>query len=584
MSSYRIDELSVDQLDRIVLPPFQRGFVWTKKKQGEFVETLHDGYPFGTLLVYPENDNDKDSKLLLLDGQQRLSTIRNYKKNPLKFWKPLNEERYKSVHDAVNALLGESSALSESQFDDLLGKGEGDGTMWVLTNISLSGEDQMRTLRELFEIINPLKQEIRRYVNLDQLKVPMIVYLGGKEHIADVFANLNKGGVPLSKYEVFSAAWVGARIQLRPAEESSLQNDILQYVKQYYLDMSEKAEFDLYDFSEDELTQERTITLSELGTALGQYIVDHLNALVPDVNSAAPELGFGVLGVAVGLDNRQLSLLNKDEYRDVIQESLEEILQKVERICNNLQSQFAKLLQRFRAEGSGYENGLSTTFKTLSYFAALWNMDPSSPEYQNALSNIKSAYVFDAITSVWSSHGDQRLMSYYQGGSRNYDDRLGKEAFLKAFDQWIADQTPGINFGKDVKCLVTIHANLSYLSASVPNGESFELEHIVARKRIKASEGPGHKRILGSSLGNCMYLPKGINNPKKDKTLYEVNEHGRYAQLIKESQYFTEDQMDAIGRALEAQDFDGVNDMLRMRSHQVAESLVNSLLSGTLPG
>lgn len=62
MSSYRIDELSVDQLDRISLPKFQRGFVWTKKKQEDFVQTLHDGYPFGTLLVYPENDNDKDAK------------------------------------------------------------------------------------------------------------------------------------------------------------------------------------------------------------------------------------------------------------------------------------------------------------------------------------------------------------------------------------------------------------------------------------------------------------------------------------------------------------------------------------------
>ena len=87
MSSYRIDELSVDQLDRISLPKFQRGFVWTKKKQEDFVQTLHDGYPFGTLLVYPENDNDKDAKLQLLDGQQRLSTIKKYRQDPLQFWK-----------------------------------------------------------------------------------------------------------------------------------------------------------------------------------------------------------------------------------------------------------------------------------------------------------------------------------------------------------------------------------------------------------------------------------------------------------------------------------------------------------------
>ena len=59
----------------------------------------------------------------------------------------------------------------------------------------------------------------------------MIVYLGGSAHIADVFANLNKGGVPLTKYEVFGAAWVNAAIRLRGAEESPLQDQLLQYVK-----------------------------------------------------------------------------------------------------------------------------------------------------------------------------------------------------------------------------------------------------------------------------------------------------------------------------------------------------------------
>ena len=112
MSSYRIDELSVDQLDRISLPKFQRGFVWTKKKQEDFVQTLHDGYPFGTLLVYPENDNDKDAKLQLLDGQQRLSTIKKYRQDPLQFWKPLNRESYKSVYQSVKKMLPEGDPMS----------------------------------------------------------------------------------------------------------------------------------------------------------------------------------------------------------------------------------------------------------------------------------------------------------------------------------------------------------------------------------------------------------------------------------------------------------------------------------------
>lgn len=140
MSSYRIDELSVDQLDRISLPKFQRGFVWTKKKQEDFVQTLHDGYPFGALLVYPENDNDKDAKLQLLDGQQRLSTIKKYRQDPLQFWKPLNRESYTSVYQSVKKMLPEGDKFTEPIFDKLVNSNPNRVAYWAMESLS-SKED-----------------------------------------------------------------------------------------------------------------------------------------------------------------------------------------------------------------------------------------------------------------------------------------------------------------------------------------------------------------------------------------------------------------------------------------------------------
>ncbi|PJM74125.1 hypothetical protein CS006_03015 [Bifidobacterium primatium] len=577
MPDYRIDKLSVDELDRIKLPKFQRGFVWTKKKQDDFVQTLHDGYPFGTLLVYPENDNDKNASLQLLDGQQRLSTIRNYQREPLRFWKPLNRDEYMQAFTTVNGMLTDEEKLTESEFDHIVNQPETDIALWAI-NVSKI-DDSKNSTTSIIETIHNFKERIDEFVDIKHLQVPMIVYLGGAEHIADVFANLNKGGIPLTKYEVFGAAWVNATIRLLPAEESPLQDQILQYVKNYYLDMQKQAEFDLNKFSEDDLTQDRTITLPELGTALGQYVVSHLNALIPYTDSAAQEIGFGLLGVAMKLDNRKLNILNT--YKQKIADSLEDILQKTERICNNLQDMFAILLRRFKSTGNDYENGLSSTFKTLSYFAALWDLEPSSEEYQHTLRNIKAAYVYDAITSAWSSHGDQRLLSYCDG-SRNYSAPISKNQFKSAFDQWIKDQTAGINFGKDIRCLVTIHANLSYMSASVPNGETFELEHIIARKRINDADNPKKRSILGNSLGNCMYLPKGINNPKKDRTLYEVNDHNRYSQLIKDSEYFSEETMNQIMQALSNRDYTTINNLLQERSAKVAYTLVDALLNGSI--
>ena len=577
MSSYRIEQLTVNQLDRIVLPRFQRGFVWTKAKKNDFVQTLHDGYPFGSLLVYPM-DNSEKTKLQLLDGQQRLSTIREYESNPLRFWKPLNHDAFQAIYQRANALLPDEKRLSEKDFDALVNS----DYPVILRQLSLRIDD-MDTCLKFTECINELQIKLKEYVDLDQLTVPMIVYLGGEEHLADVFANLNKGGVPLSKYEVFGASWVNATIQLASAEDSALQNQILQNVKNYYNDMQQNAEFDIEGFSEDELTRIRTITLAELGTALGQYVVDHLPALIPPSASAKQEIGFGLLGIAVNLDNRKLSNLNNPEYREFISKNLEEILQRTALICSNLQSLFSVLLKRFKDNGDNYENGLSTTFKTLSYFAALWHLQQSSEEYKESLRNIKAAYVYDAITSAWSSHGDQRLLDYYQAGSRNYLTPISEEQFRSAFDHWNDDQTSGIVFGKDTKCLVTIHANLSYLSASVPDGEAFELEHIIARKRINEVDTSGNRKILGSSLGNCMYLPRTDNNRKKDKTLYEVNSYGQYDQLIEESQYFSEEEMNVIEHALETKDVDIINDCIRRRSQRVAYELVDHLLSGSIP-
>ena len=56
-AQYETIELGVNDLDRIELPKFQRGFVWGTKKKNDFVQTLHEGLPFGALLVYPKSQS-----------------------------------------------------------------------------------------------------------------------------------------------------------------------------------------------------------------------------------------------------------------------------------------------------------------------------------------------------------------------------------------------------------------------------------------------------------------------------------------------------------------------------------------------
>lgn len=579
-AQYETINLGISDLERISLPKFQRGFVWTNAKKNEFVETLHKGFPFGALLVYPES-NAPDSRLLLLDGQQRLSTIKQYRDNPLLFWKPNNREEYLRQYSKMREILAglnvdPDELLPEQRLDELVSK-KIELADWS-DEVAPYDKDARQLLRKC---VNEMQEKIKEYVDLESLGILAIKFTGGKDQIAAVFANLNKGGMPLSKYEIFSAAWANEEIALLPAGESELQDEILENVKSYYSAMENDAQFELNNFSEDELTLNRSITLSEFGVALGMLVQSRLSALVGESSNAANEVGFGLLGIATGIDNRKLGTLN--EYMGSIEKDLQCILEKTVNICTNLQDVFSKMLKRICArKNNEYATGLSTTFKTLSYFAALWNLDPSSAEYKNSLRNISAYYVFDSCAKVWSSHGDQRLLDYYPGkGKRDYLKPVDKDVFEEAFSRWLADTTPGINFSKEVQALVTIHANLSYLSGTIPYGESFELEHIIAKKRLNDAEESSNassRRIMGGSLGNCMYLPKLINNKKKDKTLYEAGLPNGYSEFLEKSFYFSESEFAEIAVYLSEHEYDLVNQMIARRGKAVASDLVSCLL------
>lgn len=565
---YELVNIPANDLARIKLPRFQRKLVWPKSKKERFINTLHEGLPFGSVLVYPESQ-EPDADLLIIDGQQRLSTIIEFNRDRLKFWKPLNPETYNSALLSINSALPNDVQLSESEFDILLHQDKQSLDDWL---DDIDDKTSRKAVRAEF---SKIKQELSDYVDLSSLLIPAIKFIGDKSLIAEVFSRLNQGGVKLSKYQVFSAAWIHTQIRLSTSE---LQSSILENVKRHYTSMGNSAAFELDSFSEDALSATRIITLSDLAIALGMYMQEHLKSLAPQTENKIAELGFGLLGVAVDLDNRKLGKLL--DYSDYIQSNLQIILEKTARICNNLQDVFSKMLKVVKAnKNDEYARALSTNFKTLSYFAALWHLDPDTDEYRNTLKNIKGHYLLDALTGVWSSAGDQRLLEYQpRNKKRDYLTPVNQGELESAFDQWLSSGTAGMRFNGETKAIITIHANLTYLAKTVPNGESFELEHIIAKKYFEAADEKTRKALFGNSIGNCMFLPKGLNNRKKAKTLYEVNANGRYTKLITESFYFSEQDLNEAVDAIASGDHELANDIIQKRARLIADDTARILL------
>ena len=70
----------IDASRLILAPDFQRKFVWTQDHQEQFLDTILNGYPFPEVYVCQGETDVRKLRTTqkVIDGQQRLTTIKNY--------------------------------------------------------------------------------------------------------------------------------------------------------------------------------------------------------------------------------------------------------------------------------------------------------------------------------------------------------------------------------------------------------------------------------------------------------------------------------------------------------------------------
>src|SRR4051812_28210678 len=84
-------QLSISELigqigkEELILPEFQRGYVWNREKVKEYLTSLYRGFPTGSFLIWKTPnpglargatlDSSSNFFQLILDGQQRLTSI-----------------------------------------------------------------------------------------------------------------------------------------------------------------------------------------------------------------------------------------------------------------------------------------------------------------------------------------------------------------------------------------------------------------------------------------------------------------------------------------------------------------------------
>lgn len=137
---------------------FQRGFVWNRKQMDRFIESLLLGYPIpGLFLVRQQSDK----RYLVLDGQQRLGTLRAF---------------YKGIHD---------------------------GRQFALANVS----EDFRGLT--YEGLTDAQRRVLDNAFLQATVVSTDGSAGSLEAVYQIFERLNSGGTQLTPHEIRVALFAG---------------------------------------------------------------------------------------------------------------------------------------------------------------------------------------------------------------------------------------------------------------------------------------------------------------------------------------------------------------------------------------
>jgi len=230
---------------KLVLPEFQRAFVWTRENIEELLVSILQGYFIGTFLIldtpperalfpfrlvegrdklHPPAGADKHGTVrIVLDGQQRITSLfyvlheppiplRN-SRNPYQFFLRLDLILDGNPDDAVYGIsLADRRRLAEMQrFVD-----EGKAIRFSLFR------DSSAFYQWLYRgntALGPQEKEIveRFYRRFSQFLVPVVSISpeAGKENIVNIFERINRTGVSLSLFDLAAARLYPKGIRLR---------------------------------------------------------------------------------------------------------------------------------------------------------------------------------------------------------------------------------------------------------------------------------------------------------------------------------------------------------------------------------
>ena len=242
----------------VQLPDFQRGWVWDDYRIRSLIASIMNAYPVGALMFlgyggdtvrfkyrpFTGSDVDCEPEQLVLDGQQRLTSIFNalYCKTPVptrnEKLKPRSLYYYLDICKSLDESVDKVDAIVAVQEDRKIYSNFGHVVDLDVSTPEKEYEQLMFPLNKVFDnigwfewmngcmgyhqydpqlmsLLNKFQAQV--LVAIQQYKVPVIQLAKDtpKEAVCQVFENVNTGGVSLTVFELVTAAFAADDYDLR---------------------------------------------------------------------------------------------------------------------------------------------------------------------------------------------------------------------------------------------------------------------------------------------------------------------------------------------------------------------------------
>ena len=538
---YRIEQWLVGDLcsayegkgpKRLVLPRYQRTLVWNLERKQSLYESIRSGYPIGSLLLTTDRV-DGIEEYYLVDGLQRSNAIYEYFTNPFRWLTDLDRIDQKQrirflaaaiqehdpnitedkIFDTVMAWLSDTAALE-------IDKGNGSFAFidYVFRQFTLKPD--VEQIRALIDPVSAALKELSERLSINAYWVPTIVYTGSLGDLPVIFEKLNRQGQPLSRYQVFAAAWAGTKLRFT---DKDLRASIHSYYAERATDAHLKVKIDLNTLGE----AGNEYTLFEYFVGASTTLQKNFPILFEGAASGGEgsivfNLSTAIFDIAGNETRKELPAKvpeNKDEYFNRLKQAssyVDRALKPILEIPGNAE------------EAGGYHADLQISAYTAWVYKQFFG-EPAGAEMLKKNSEIverqlQLRYLYDILISAWAGHGDSQMREVAKSSFVDFVRPVSKIQWEAALTGWFDRQmTKKLTVRAPIDSTSVLF--LKYVYAYIKNRQellrTYDGEHLIPRRRLTGIIIRDNSGLPISNVGNISFLKVPINRGKGESTLLE---------------------------------------------------------------